>query len=85
MTGKVKSSNRGITENEAALILCVLGVPDPKHKGKKLYPSINEALTYMMTGYLNIKGDERCQEIPHVKKMSAEVKHEETIQLQLFV
>lgn len=26
-----------------------------------------------------------CQEIPHVKKVSAEVKHEETIQLQLFV
>lgn len=76
---------KGINENEAALILCVLGVPDPKHKGKKLYPSINESLSYMMTGVLNIKGKENCEVEPHVKKVS-EAKHEvvETVQLQLF-
>lgn len=37
----------GLSLNEAALILCILGAT---RNGKRFYPSIEESLRYMKTG-----------------------------------
>lgn len=46
---KVIKDNR-LTVNEAALIYCIVGSPDPKRKGKRIYPTIKESINYMMGG-----------------------------------
>ena len=38
---KVIKDNR-LTVNEAALIYCIVGSPDPKRKGKRIYPTIKK-------------------------------------------
>lgn len=47
---KIVNDNR-LTVNEAALLYCILGSPDPKRKGKRIYPTIKESINYMMGGY----------------------------------
>lgn len=37
----------GLTLNECALILCILGVPDPQKKSRRIYPTVEESLSYM--------------------------------------
>ena len=37
----------GLTINECACILCILGTPDPNDRTRRIYPTIEEALTYM--------------------------------------
>lgn len=37
-----------LTVNECALILCILGIPDPQDKTRRIYPAVEEALSYMM-------------------------------------
>lgn len=37
-----------LTVNECALILCILGIPDPMDKTRRIYPAVEEALSYMM-------------------------------------
>lgn len=36
-----------LTSNECALILCILGVPDPQKKSRRIYPTVEESLSYM--------------------------------------
>lgn len=40
----------GLTINECALIICILGVPDPYFSGGKIYPSPEQCLAYMRGG-----------------------------------
>ena len=37
-----------LTVNECALILCILGIPDPQDKTRRIYPAVEEALSYML-------------------------------------
>ena len=37
----------GLTINECACILCILGTPDPNDRTRRIYPTIEESLTYM--------------------------------------
>ena len=37
-----------LTVNECALILCILGIPDPMDKTRRILPAVEEALSYMM-------------------------------------
>lgn len=55
---KIVNDNR-LTVNEAALLYCILGSPDPKRKGKRIYPSIKESINYMMGGYTTSPEEER--------------------------
>jgi len=40
----------GLTLNDAALLYCILGEPDPQDRNFRIYPTVEEALTYMRTG-----------------------------------
>lgn len=44
----------GLTVNECACILCILGTPDPNDRTRRIYPTIEESLNYMkgVTTYL---------------------------------
>lgn len=37
----------GLTINECACILCILGTPDPNDRTRRIYPTIEESLSYM--------------------------------------
>lgn len=37
----------GLTINECACILCILGTPDPNDRTRRIYPTIEESLNYM--------------------------------------
>lgn len=40
----------GLSLNDAALLYCILGEPDPMGSDLRIYPTVEEALTYMRTG-----------------------------------
>ena len=62
---KIVNDNR-LTVNEAALLFCILGSPDPKHKGKRIYPTIKESINYMMGGYTANPEEERKETVESV-------------------
>lgn len=37
----------GLTLNDAALLYCILGEPDPNDRNARVYPTVDEALAYM--------------------------------------
>jgi len=41
-------NDKRLTVNEAALLYCILGSPDPKNSEKRIYPTIKESINYMM-------------------------------------
>lgn len=62
---KIVNDNR-LTVNEAALLFCILGSPDPEHKGKRIYPTIKESISYMMGGYNASPEEERKEMVESV-------------------
>lgn len=62
---KIVNDNR-LTVNEAALLFCILGSPDPKHKGKRIYPTIKESINYMMGGYTADPEEERKETVESI-------------------
>ena len=40
----------GLSLNDAALLYCILGEPDPADGESRIYPTVEEALAYMRTG-----------------------------------
>ena len=58
---KILNDSR-LTVNEAALLYCILGSPDPKNKKKRLYPTIKESINYMMGGY-TVEPEEARKEV----------------------
>lgn len=62
---KIVNDNR-LTVNEAALIFCILGSPDPKRKGKRIYPPIKESINYMMGGYTANPEEERKEAVESI-------------------
>lgn len=45
----------GLTNNEAALILCICGVTDPMDKNHVILPTVEESLRYMDTGVMDFQ------------------------------
>ena len=52
--------------NEAALLYCILGSPDPKDKKKRIYPTIKESINYMIGGYTADSEEKRLETIASV-------------------
>lgn len=62
---KILNDSR-LTVNEAALLYCILGSPDPKDKKKRIYPTIKESINYMIGGYTADSEEKQLETIASV-------------------
>ena len=62
---KILNDSR-LSVNEAALLYCILGSPDPKDKKKRIYPTIKECISYMIGAYTADSEEKRLETIASV-------------------